>query len=566
MSEIVKKEIRYAFHLAANESINRPDLHFVKEVTTDKEGNRKSRCFYTENYQRQFWVTVPNKRNHKEKKEFEHKEFLNAYKTTQSEINRSVARALDLAYLANSPDKLKASPYLYGYDVKSTGLIKLASLKKNDFVQSAYTVGAADIETKVDTKEILMKTFVVNGEIHTAVMRSFLKGVSDPVLRVKNAIEHYIPEYKDWKLNLTVHDDVIDLLKHIFKVANVVAPDFLAYWNIQFDLDVIFECLKERQVNPIDVIPDQSLPRNYRTCRFIEGPRKKVTSSGVVKPINPSLRWHKVVSTSNFHFIDAMCVYRQLRLAEPEEPSYSLDSILTKHLKKGKLKFTEADAYKADKWHTFMQENYPIEYIVYNIYDCIGMLELDAKTNDLSRSLPSFSGMTDFNDFNSQVKKVSDAIFLFGLDNNMVIGTVGGVEKKSDEETELPDDDEEDEDDEYDVSKHKALGLKGWIQLLRQDLLYKDGLKCLSDFPDVKTNIRGMNSDLDSVSSYPTCSITANVSKATTKTEVISMGNIPERVFKEQNLSICLGASNMLEYNSVMFGMPNLLEINLDDI
>jgi len=66
-------------------------------------------------------------------------------------------------------------------------------------------------------------------------------------------------------------------------------------------------------------------------CVDISKYKKKVTASGQVKPINPALQWHTLILTASFYVIDAMCVYRQLRMAAQEEPS-NLNYILQKEL------------------------------------------------------------------------------------------------------------------------------------------------------------------------------------------------------------------------------------------
>jgi hypothetical protein len=110
---------------------------------------------------------------------------------------------------------------------------------------------------------------------------------------------------------------------------------------------------------------------------------------------------------------------------------------------------------------------------------------------------------------------------------------------------------------------YAGLDLKGWIQLLPQNFLIRDGLKCLSDFPEVTTNIRGMVADLDATSAYPTATLVANVSKKTCVNEVIRIDGLTEEMFREQNLSVCLGGVNSLEYFQVCFDMPSLEEISV---
>jgi hypothetical protein len=570
--EIVRRETRFAVHLPKTDY--RDDTHYIKEQVFYNDGTQEPRCFFVKGFERPVWVTSKARQDHKDKKEFEYRDRLLERKCTQSDINRVVAGMLGEPHLANQPNELKSSPYIYGYDQTSTSLIKLQSLRKNNFIQSPYSVSSFDIETDMDTQEVIIATIVFENKAHVNVLTRFVQGFNKDVQeRVDIAVEKYLPDNaKSLKVRVTLHDNEVDLLKAVFKTANEWGPDFLAIWNVNYDVKVILARLKLHNVNPVDVICDQSVPRSLRFCRYKEGITKKTTASGKHKPINPSLQWHVLTSTSRFYVIDAMCVYRQIRMAKQEEVNYKLDTILTKVLERGKLKFAEADGYQEGKWHTFMQANYPIEYIVYNIWDCLGMLELDAITKDLSQSFPSGAGMTDFAKYNSNPKKIVDALFLFGLERGQVVGTVGKVNKPEEEsvvealETDDifdGDDDEIGEEDEKveRVEDFEGLGLKGWIQMLQQNLLMNEGLRVLSDFPNVVTNIRGLTWDVDATAAYPTATMVSNASKRTCVNEVINIEGIPPDVFKEQNLSVCLGGTNMLEYWSTMFGMPAIDEI-----
>lgn len=564
--QIVKRETRFAWHLPKTDY--RDDYHYIKELVTYNDGTTEPRTFFVKDYQRKIWVTASAYRNYRDKREFEDNDKLISRLTTESDLPRTTAGLLDKIHLANNVNAIKAEPYVYGYDIPSTSFIKYTSLRKNDFVQSAYSVAVLDIETDPRTDLPIMITITYKGKAHCSVIKSFLNKVNDPYRKVKEAIGNYLPKYKDIDYTLDICDDIVDGLKTTFKVANEWAPDFLAVWNVDFDMSKILNVLKIRNVNPIDVICDQSVPRNLRVCKYKRGMTKKVTASGVVKPVNPSLQWHTLICTSKFYVIDAMCVYRQLRMAKAEEPSYSLDAILNKELGSRKLTFEQADKYQGLEWHLYMQANYPVEYIVYNLYDCLGIEELDAKTKDLSNSLPSFAGITEFMKFNSQARKLTDAMFLFGIEKGRVIGTASPPNNEDiDEElTGVGEDDEEDDEEEpgekLDPSKFKTLPLKGWIQLLPQNRLIPNGLKCLSDYPEVNTAFRGITCDFDAKSSYPSCTQAANVSKETCVNEVITITGLDEDIFRELNLSVCLGNANMIEYFTEMFQLPSLEQID----
>ncbi len=553
--DIVKREIRFAIHLPKNEK-REYDAHYIKEQVTLKDGQQIPLTHLVKDYKRPIWVTKKAFRNHKEKKEFEDLDKLHELQCTQSDLNRVVANLLDSPQLVNNPKELKNSPYLYGYDQTSTSLIKLHSLKRNEFIQSPYTVASLDIETNPKTQDILIISLAFKNKIYLAYTKAYLD--KDYSVRIKEAFNYYLPQYKDHELHVFVGKNEVEIIEYIFRAANELKPDFLSIWNMDFDIPKILNALKKYNVNPIDVLCDPNLPSQYRYCRYKQGIKKKVTASGVVKPINPSLQWHTLFLTAPFYVIDSMCVYRQLRMASQEKPSYKLDYILQEELGSRKLSFDVADQYKGVNWHLFLQEKYPIEYLIYNLYDTLSLLELDEKTKDLQSTLPSFAGMTDFNRFNSNPKKIVDALFVFGLEKNKVIGTVGYVS----EEKEIPDEYTENEEDEDDPNNYETLDLKGWIQLLPQNQLIVDGLALLKEFPHLKTNARGMVVDLDSVSSYPTCTLVANVSKETCYTELIDIKGVKEEQFRLQNLGLVLGESNLLEYFHVMFGMPQLDELD----
>ena len=449
--QIAKRETRFAWHLPKTDY--RDDYRYVKELVTYTDGSTEPRTYFLKDYERNVYVTASAYRNHKDKKEYEDKDKLISRKTTESDLARTTAGLLGKIHLANNVNAIKEEPYVYGYDIPSTSFIKYTSLKSNEFVQSAYSVAVLDIETDPKTNIPIMITITYKGKAHCSVIKSFLNRVNDPYRKVKEAIGIYLPKYKDIDYTLDICDDIVEGLKTTFKVANKWAPDFLAVWNVDFDMTRILETLKARNINPVDVICDQSVPRNLRVCRYKRGMTKKVTASGVVKPVNPSLQWHTLICTSTFYVIDAMCVYRQLRMAKAEEPSYSLDAILNKELGSRKLKFEQADKYQGLDWHLFMQANYPVEYIVYNLYDCLGVEELDLKTKDLSNSMPSFAGITDFMKFNSQARKLTDALFLFGIEKGRVIGTAAPpVSEDINEELIDVDDGEDDDDEEF---RHK---------------------------------------------------------------------------------------------------------------
>jgi len=570
--EVDHKEIRFAIHIP--ESKNNPDLHYVKQQIYYKDGTHEPKTLLVKDFKRPIWITKQAYRNHKDFKETEYLEKVDELMTTQSNINRTIANYLGLPHLANNPKELLKSPYIYGYDISSTAYMKYLNLKKNNYMQNPYTYAVFDIETNVvDSKNmvdpltpegyIVLASLVMKEKetykIHVVCHSSFYndKAVNE---KIKAKMKERLPHITNYELKINIYDNDLDMLKNIFKVANDWAPDFLAIWNMNFDIPFILDRLKFYNVDPRHVLCDTSIPFEYRYCKYKRGAQKKITSSGVVKPIPVSLQWHTLFLTAKFYVIDAMCTYRLLRIHQPEKPSYSLDYILKlEKISDGKLKLEEAKSYSGVMYHYYMQKEHKEEYIVYNIYDCISVIELEEKIKDLPFTLPSAASFTDFWYFNRNPKKIVDSFFDFALQEGRVIGNAPSNSKGSDKEKdEDVDDEESDEKEEYDT-----LSLRGWIVALKQNYLIPDGLKCFSDLPNLKTNIRAMVYDSDVTSAYPNAGRAANVSKETTYRELIRIDDVEEDVFRMQNLGLIVGPVNMIEYCSVMFNLPNPFELEL---
>lgn len=559
--KIKGRECKFAVHIPIRGD-NTTDLHLIKESIHYEDGAIESNVRMLKNFKRSFYITKPSKRSFKQKKEYMHKDDLLEYSVTQSELRDAVAKALDMPWSKDQLKQLSVSPYLYGTDITSTSLIKKQYQDKYPDCNSEYSVAGFDIETDVinGTKDVIIASIIFKDKAFIAVIGSFLSGLSMVQERFKSACDKYIKEYLD-KYNIVpelyIADDTVDAIRAVFSKAHEWKPDFLEIWNIDFDIPRILEVLEKYNIDPKDILCDPSVPKNYRICKYMKGPQKKVTASGKVTPINPAAQWHTLALTASFYIIDGMCSYKQIRLmSEQEQPSYSLDAILNRELGIRKLKFKEADDYTGLKWHQFMQTNYKIEYMVYNLFDSLSMLELDKKTLDLAFTLPSFAATSNFSRFNSQPTKITDALHYFYLEQNRVIGSTGYA-KRIDPSVELVSEDEiaEKEDD---GSDH--LSLKGWILTLPAHLTML-GLPLIEEDEHIRTGVRCFVFDSDAVAAYPNATSVANVSKATTKRELISIDGIEEVIFRSQNLNLVLGQTNAVEYCSKMFNMPSAPEL-----
>lgn len=567
----IGRECRFAWHIPTRSS-DVPDMHIVKEQISfqrqDGSIYQKPNIRYVKDFPRPYWIKKRNLRNYKQKREYAKIEELDVNTCTQSQLRFRVATSLGESWRRDSLRKLCESPYVYGCDISSTSLIKDHYFRKWPDLKTKYSLAVLDIETEMNDPEHLEDpiacSVVFENKAFLCVVDRFVRGLACPEKRTVEACHSYIGNHLDkfkMDVEVVVGTDAADILVKCIQKLHEWKPDWLAIWNMNFDIPVILRTLKKFGYDPKDVFCDPSIPEEFRLCEYKPGPTKQVTASGKVKPINPAAQWHTFELTASFYCIDAMCAYKHLRLGEQEESSYSLDYILEKKLGIRKLKFDQAKKYEGlSTWHNFMQANYKIEYLVYNLFDCISMLELDEQIKDLGYVLPAFSKTTDFWNFRSLPKKILDALHFFALERGKVMATAPPAEDRKDmaqdvdttgdfAEHEIP------ETDEDDPEEYTTLSCNDWIVTLPAHLSVL-GLQLIEEDPELRTHLRAFVYDSDSVSSYPSCVSVGNVSKTTTKREIIKINGIDESVFRMQNLNAVIGQANAIEYSYTMFRMP----------
>lgn len=528
--------------------ISQDDYHAVKEIIHLKDGRKISNLRIIKNYKRPFWITKEAFRNHQDKKEWEHEKKLQKWMCTQSKLVSSIATALGTREPARGGLRAVCrSPYVYGADIKSTALIKREYLERFPGETTPFKLSCFDTETNVlsEDNEIIMATLSCQDKVYTAIAKSFLENVPNAVARLHELSKKYlgdIIEQRNIKWEFEIVESEIDIIYNTFKRAHQWKPDWLSIWNMDFDIPKILEALRRHGLDPKYVFSDPSIPENYKFFHYKQGQSQKVTASGKITPIKPAARWHTAFAPASFYIVDGMCAYRHIRNGQQEEPSYSLDSILQKHLGIRKLKFKEADHLEGFPWHVFMQTHYKLEYVIYNGFDCISMEMLDEVTKDLAFSMPLLSGSSDFEDFKSQPRRVVDELhFACQKSQDKVIGTT------SDEMT----------DDFDDVT----IGLDNWIIMLPAHLVASNGLKVIEECPDMATNFRRGTGDLDVAASYPNGEAVFNVSKETTAKELISIEGVDEYTQRMMGINMSAGHVNAVEICNNLFKMPPLFDL-----
>jgi hypothetical protein len=148
--KLVGRECKFVTYLPEDPGV-RQDTHIVKEKLHYSDGTIKPNLRIVENFLRPFWITKQHKQNHKDKKESEELENLNMYKSTQSDLAKSIATRLGPRFVGvNDMRTVLSSPYLYGTGASTESLIKAAYQKNYPDLNSPNLVCALDIENDID--------------------------------------------------------------------------------------------------------------------------------------------------------------------------------------------------------------------------------------------------------------------------------------------------------------------------------------------------------------------------------------------------------------------------------
>lgn len=544
-------ENKFSIHVATKYTGGK-DFHMVKERVHYKDGLTKPRLRLIYDFKRPFYITKDIYRNHKQKKEYEKLDRVTLHRSTESNLAKSVGRALgkNQAYVKNLKSVM-SSPYVYWLDITSTSLLKAIYDKKSkDLKPTVYTYAALDIETDIDTKDLTIITVGMGNKVHTVIWSGYFKNnkLIDKNLfsKLLTLFEKHTPggtpdEFKNIDVNYEIKDNQIDMVKSAVGKLHEWKPDLCGIWNIDYDIPFILKVIKDYGMNPKEILSDPSIPDKYKYFRYVRGRTVKKTEKGDTVSLKPHERWNYCLSTSSFYLLDAMQVYNFVRTGQANVPGgYGLDNILKKETKITKLKFEDVESEpNSPDWHREVVEKFPLEYIVYNQWDVISMLILDHTTNDLKSSMPILSGITDFCNFNSSPRKVVDDLHIYYFKNKCVLGT-----------------------SDPNINNNPLLGRGDWVVTLPASNLLENGLCVLKGLNKKVTSLRGFVYDLDAVSSYPNNILASNMSKQTTINELLEITDVPKSKFMYSNIDLIGGGDvNSVDYCNDMFGFPQIHEL-----
>lgn len=440
-------------YVAYQEAIDgsKDDMLLVKEVVHTKDKQLIPRIRLIENFKRPVFTTKKNYRKHEDKKEYEHLDNLDRWECTQSRMSETIQRALGRS-IPNPKLQLREacrSQFVYFADLASTTMYKAAHKRKYPDAVTRNKLAVLDIEADVvfGTDEPIMVSVTMGGkkiigiadwwakripDLENTLHEKFAEYLSSITLKEKCKktrksimVEHNLVEERGGDLIIISDGNIAEMLKKVMDEVHTWMPDFLAIWNMNYDIPKLMKACDKYGVPHHEVWTDPSVPDKYRKVWYKEAKAQRETNSKTIAQ-HPADLWHVLNTLSGFYIIDAMCAFKKIRVANGNEPDYKLGGVLNRHLGIGKLSFDMVKAPEGDiKWHVEMQRDYPAEYCIYNLFDDISIELLDEKTNDLGLTIPALAGISDYNIFPSLPKRLVDNLHYFYLDRKLIAGCVG---------------------------------------------------------------------------------------------------------------------------------------------
>lgn len=530
------------------------DILFVKENIIHPDGTRTPNTRMIKDMPRDYYLTREAFRDHQDKKDYEEIKKLQKFSTPQWNLANHISRSLGKGATSLPLKQVCRSPYVYGADIEPTSIIKAMYEKQFPEVgMSPYQVSVLDIETDVVNKEHLneplMASLSFKDRSYTFVVRRFFHEKNDEeiIRRLHECAHKHIGEVikeRNLKMEYELVDHPADGFIKLFAKAHEWKPDWITGWNVlDFDYQVITNCLETAGINPADVYCDPSVPKEYRHVKYYQGKTHQVKNDGhkeTKRPLANYEKWPYVNAPASFRWADSMCAYYYLRTAKGKELNYKLDTISQKVLDGiGKLAFKEAEGYHGLELHDFMQTNYKYEYVVYNLFDCIVVEMMDEKTNDLAAAVPAFCGVSDYRNFTSQPTRIAEAMHYDVMEQGYIWGTTSDKMR-----TDLDD---------------NLQSLGGWIVMLPTELVAINGKPMFKELPKLNSYVRTGTNDIDVEGAYPSGTVIMNVGKQTTWIEMTKIEGLDDTQYRQVAVNLAAGGvNNAAEIARMVYKAPEL--------
>ena len=557
MNPEIEKACMFVLYEKSSQS-KTDDLLIVKErVRNPETGAERPTIRLIKNYKRQFAITKKGLQgSHKQKKEWEFKQNLDFYECTTAELPYRIAKALNVHGSYHRLGDLCKSPYVYGSDITSPVLYKQELDNKYNANNKEpwnpdMSIAVMDFETDVvnGTDAIISGAVSFKDKALITVTKDFLGPLVENVEEEINklAMKHLKDDMtkRNIKLKVVVCDNDFEVAARLMAAVHALKPDFLVFWNMGFDMKHILRSCDRHHKDPADIFCDPCIPKEFRRFNFRESKANKVTASGKKMNYAAADLWHVVECPSSFYVIDAMVVFKMLRVVEGMRRSYSLDATLESELGIRKLDFDIDDINGSHNisWHRAMQSRFKLIYMVYNLFDCISVELLDEKTGDLAKKIALYADGSEFSTLKSNPKRLANSLHFYLDEQDKVLCSTSSNMTEA-------------------MDRH-VIGKRDWIVTLANELTHEIGANIFDPehAGDLQSRIATHIYDIDISSGYPSGQWALNVSRGTTLVEVCKIVGQTEHELRRLAVNMTCVPANSIDIGRTFLGLPNINEV-----
>ena len=284
--------------------------------------------------------------------------------------------------ISSKLSKLNLDHRLHGTDINIEDYYINKYLKKNPFEENDYGLTKVFFDIEVDSSGIKgfpdpeLAKCPVNA---TSLVDSSNKVINEYILsydgmdsyekfkkRIKKFTKRITEKYNnEYKVNIYIFDEEIELIQAIFDYINEVKPDFASAWNMDFDFTYLLNRIKVLGYEPEEICCPDDIPASEKSCYDKLDSGKSDTAEK-----------NSTYCISGYtNYIDEMSLYANITKPTGKKESYSLDYIgeeetgMRKEEIEGNMKI-------------FHFENFT-KFIEYSIQDSMVLAKIDEKTSHI---------------------------------------------------------------------------------------------------------------------------------------------------------------------------------------
>ncbi|MDE5758736.1 MAG: hypothetical protein K2H85_09015, partial [Allobaculum sp.] len=483
---------------------------------------------------RNVWITKPEYRRHRYKKESEFVNHCDVYVIPDRTIVPFLKEKMDIKpWMYKSKREICNSPYIYGTDISIEALARYKYEMNQTHAVAPITIGSLDIESSLrhPDKRTNAITVVCDKKIYTAALDEFMwkyEGKKKVKATVDDMMDLLMAESgkEIEKYGMTVIARIFqtekELYDFIFSAIQMDEPDYMFIWNLGYDVPTIIRRMNELGLDPKDYFCSRTIPKNNRFLRYYED-RKKVAH--IVQ------KWNWLHCTSMTQWLDAMALYGQINKTKPKESSYSLDAIMGKILGIGKTDF-------GGHSHQYMQEYEFPKYWAYNVRDALLVQWGSWKTQN-SNSLYQLTEHSTLMDFSKQTVMLCNEYHHVLLAEGRVLASTGKTMTGP-----------------YDHLLNKVGGA-----VLDAKNVDDIGIRCVIERPNDMTNVLLYMADDDYEALYPNWKVACAIGKENKKATLVHIDGMNSSMVEPLMSALSDPRENAVWIASTYFGLPTYEEM-----